>query len=116
MNYANLLHLRDKYKIMEMNIKTDDWLANKSLKKLKIRDEGVMVLGITRKDGNYIGAPDGTTKIKSAGTLILYGRDSALEKLYQRKLGSIGDEEHKRAVDEQKDVVRKEKELDTMKR
>jgi hypothetical protein len=46
-DYANLLHLSGEYRITEMKVDPEDWLANRSLKKLKLSDEGVMVLGIT---------------------------------------------------------------------
>ncbi len=109
-DYAGLLHLSGEYRISEMRVRADDWMANNSLKKLKLRDEGVMVLGIARENGAYIGAPKGPTEIKPNDTLILYGRASAFENLDVRKKGSRGDQEHKDAVDEQKRIAEKEKE------
>jgi len=92
-----------------MKVKEGDWLADRSLKELKLRDEGVMVLGITRENGHYIGAPKGPSKIKPDDTLILDGRASAFDELDERKKGLAGDREHNAAVDQQKKISEAEK-------
>jgi len=79
------------------------------LKELKLRDEGVAVLGITRKSGKYLGTPGGPTKILPKDTLLLYGRVSALENLDQRRAGMRGDQEHNEAREEQELISSKEK-------
>jgi len=107
-DYASLLHLSGEYRITEMRVAPEDWMANRSLKKLKLSDEGVMVLGITRENGTFIGAPEGPTKIKPDDTLILYGRASDFENLDERKKGRKGNREHKAAVDKQKKIAREE--------
>ena len=47
----------------------------------RLRKEGSMVLGITRENGNYLGAPDGDTQIRANDQLIFYGRSSAIRVL-----------------------------------
>ena len=71
-----------------------------------------MILGITRKKGAYIGAPDGSTKILAGDVLILYGLDPALENLDQRRRGKRGDKEHEKAVAEFRERVEEEKQED----
>jgi hypothetical protein len=107
-DYASLLHLSGEYEVTELQVEAEDWLANETLQDLRLRDEGVLVLGITREDGSYVGAPKGPAKVLSGDTLILYGRTSALERLDQRRRGRRGDREHEVAVDEQKEIVEKE--------
>ena len=55
-------------------MESQDWLANKQLQETHLRDEGVLVLGIIRANGNYVGAPKGFTEISPGDLLILYGR------------------------------------------
>ena len=105
----SLLNLQGDYGVTEVPVKADGWLANQKLNEVALSDEGIIVLGITRKDGTYIGAPDGETQVRPEDRLILYGRDTALEQVQQRRLGLAGDLEHDAAVSEQKRVVQEEK-------
>jgi uncharacterized protein with PhoU and TrkA domain len=41
----------------ELQVEPEDWMANQTLQDLDLRHERVLVLGITRGDGTYIGAP-----------------------------------------------------------
>ncbi|MEJ2636539.1 MAG: TrkA C-terminal domain-containing protein [Calditrichia bacterium] len=108
-DYSSLLHLARGYRVSELQVEADDWLANKKLMELQLRDEGVLVLGVQRKKSEYIGAPTGSTLIQPDDTLILYGPVEGIEALDQRKKGARGDKEHKRAMKEQK-RIRKEEE------
>ncbi len=104
-DYAAMLHLAGEYAVSEMQVEPEDWLSGKSLEELKLKKEGVMVLGITRKNGTYIGGPMGNTKLLPYDTIMLYGRTSAVQKLDERKRGRTGDEEHVREVVRQMGVV-----------
>lgn len=108
-DYASLLGLTGEYQVNELNVKSGDWMADSTLKALRLRDEGVIVLGIRRKNNRYVGAPNGDTKICEGDTLIIYGRKSSVKMLDRRKKGMQGDEEHSIAKEEQKQVVEKEK-------
>ncbi len=115
-DYADLLRLSKDYRIAELKVRAEDWLAGKSLAKLKLRDEGIMVLGILRNDGTYIGAPKGTTVIRAEDSLVLYGRESAHMNIDRRGRTATGDHEHDVAVAEQKKVVHEEKREDPAER
>ncbi len=111
-DYASLLHMAGEYRVTELYVEPDDWLANRTLEELRLQDEGVMILGITRKQGPYIGAPDGSTKILAGDVLILYGLNPAFENLDQRRRGKRGDKEHEKAVAEFRERVEEEKQED----
>lgn len=64
---------------------------------MKLNKEGVIVLGIHRKDRSYIGTPSGGTKILPGDTLILYGRSEQLAELDKRCSGAEGDRLHDEA-------------------
>lgn len=103
-DYAGLLHLRGKYRVMEIEVEAEDWLANKELKALRLRDEGIMVLGIKRSDGSYIGAPHGETYICPGDLLIMYGRRAALMELDVRHEGIAGNQAHQDAIAAQQQI------------
>ena len=97
-DYARLLHLKGKYKVSEIEVNEDSWLANKKLKELRLADEGIAVLGIERRDRIYIGAPYGETCIYPGDILIVYGRKAALIELDVRLNDLEGEKAHQRAV------------------
>ena len=78
-----------------------DWLANKTLIELALPHEGVLVLGVQRRGGPYLGAPQGTTRIKPYDTLLLYADLDRIKELDTRRAGRAGDAEHRQAVQEQ---------------
>lgn len=107
-DYASLLHLSGEYRIVEFKVRAQDWIAGKKLAEMKLRDEGVVVLGITRAGGKYIGVPKGPTEVHAEDVLLLYGRLPALERIDVRRKGPAGDQEHKRASREQESVSQTE--------
>lgn len=101
-DYYSLLHLEEDYKVSEIKVSEEGWLSNKTLEQLNLDAEGLLVLGIKRGNGKYVGAPMGKTSIKKDDIVILYGRTDDLQSLEKRKEGSSGDQDHQNAVKEQK--------------
>lgn len=104
-DYANLLNVASEYRIVELTIEADDWLANRLLRDLRLSSEGVLVLGIHRVNGDYVGTPLGDTHIYPDDRLILYGRASQIAELSQRRPGMTGYLAHQEAVAEQIDLL-----------
>lgn len=111
-DYENLLHLSGEFRISEIPVEGRHWLTGKKLKNARLREEGMIVLGITRKDGTFLGTPTGETPIKDGDSLIIYGRAETLNKLEKRIKGTAGNKEHKKMISEQKKVEKKEKKED----
>lgn len=83
-DFASLLHLRGGYGVAEMDVNRGDWLARARLKDLNLPDEGVVVLGILRRDGSYVGAPSQEARLYPGDTLIAYGQAARLQELAGR--------------------------------
>ena len=111
-DYASLLHLAGEYKVSEMHVDPDSWLANQTLLNLKLRDEGLLILGVERVSGEFIGTPNGETRLEEGDNVIIYGRDSTIAELSQRHPGTKGDVEHFREVSKAERVREAEKRLD----
>ncbi len=107
-DYSSLLHLAGRYTVTETQVQPKDWVADKTLGELDLTGEGVLVLGIQRADGTFIGAPTGKTTIGGKDTMILYGRQEALAELDRRRAGYRGDTAHKKAVAQQQTVVKEQ--------
>lgn len=111
-DYVELLNLRKEYEITVVKVDEDDWMENEQVKKLKLRQEGINLIGIQRKDGTYIGTPNGDTRIIKNDSLILYGRRKNLRNLEKRKHGQSGDQDHEKAMEEQKTEKKKQEARD----
>lgn len=101
-DYASLLKLSHNYSVRELGVEEGDWLVGKSLRDCRLTEEGVLVLGIYRSDGTYVGAPRSDTEIYGDDTLILYGHEKVLENLDQRRADTVGDAAHRQAVNDQR--------------
>ena len=111
-DYAGLLHMAGEYKVAELYVKSHDWLADKRLQDIDLAGEGILMLGITRKDGTYLGAPSGATVIFAGDSVVVYGRTSAFAELDERRKGFSGDKQHADAVAEHAEIVEGEKKSD----
>lgn len=81
MDYDLLLRVVHGYVLSELAISADSPLANKPLTQSGLGQLGVLVLGISRHDGSYIGAPAGRDVIEPGDQLIVYGREEDLSRL-----------------------------------
>lgn len=111
-DYASLMHLVGEYRLVELRVRDGDWLAERTLRESDLRDEGVLVLGVKRANGNYLGAPSGDTELHGGDTLLVYGRISVLQELDRRERDWRGDLEHHAAAAEQARVRAEEKDRD----
>jgi K+/H+ antiporter YhaU regulatory subunit KhtT len=100
-DYSAVLELEGGYEVAELLVEADDWIAGRALCEVTLRDEGVVVLGVRRGDGGYLGAPDGDTVIGPGDVLTLYGREERVAELDRRARGADGDAAHASAIGEQ---------------
>jgi hypothetical protein len=105
-DFASLLRLGGDYRVVELNVQAGDWIAGRSLTQLQLNREGVLVLGVTRTDGTYLGAPRGDTVFQPGDIVMLYGRQSAIAELDQRRAGVGGQIRHAEAVAKQAEIER----------
>ena len=105
-DYHEILGLGKGFVISAITIEEDSWMLGKELKDLKLDREGTLILSIERRDGkkkNFMGAPNGKTIINIGDSVICYGRPEAIKSLTYRDK-NIGDEEHKKLIQELKKV------------
>ena len=94
--------------VSELHLRDGDWLAGHTLEQLHLANEGVLVLGIEKPNGVYVGAPRGRTRLEVDDCLILYGRQESLLDLDERHTGMEGNVNHMLAVTRQMDIVKEE--------
>lgn len=106
-DYSNLLNLHRGYRVVEITVGEDDWLSSASLAELDLPAEGVVVLGIRRNDGTYVGAPPGDEEITAGDTLVAYGQADRLRELADRtardtRAHEDAKEDHRRLLDRER--------------
>lgn len=103
-DYVGLLQLSGDYAVTELPVRPGSWVSGRPLEELRLAQEGVLVLGIQRPDGTYVGAPRGETVPRSGDELVLYGRADVLADLEDRREDASGQEAHRRAVAAQEEL------------
>ncbi len=111
-DYVAILHLKNEFAVWEMKVEPKSWLEEKSLIAAGLSREGVLILGIQRDGGLYIGAPQGISRIHAGDVLVMYGQMPRLEELNQRRAGESGDKAHQDAIVEHQAELRAQAELD----
>ncbi len=96
-DYVALLQLEGDFTVSELSVHGTDWLSGKTLVELALAREGLLVLGIRRKSGDYVGAPSGETRIEAGDIVVLYGPAGRIEELDNRRTGHEGDIAHDEA-------------------
>jgi hypothetical protein len=96
-DYEYLMQLSEGYGISEMKVREDEWMAGRLLGELELTKEGILVLGIYRDHGDFIGAPKAQTVIKAGDTLIVYGLTTMVDELDSRPKGHKGAVKHFKA-------------------
>ncbi|NLB82890.1 MAG: potassium transporter TrkA [Synergistaceae bacterium] len=112
-DYVAVLQLHKGYAVSEMKVEKGDWLDEKTLAEAALPREGVLVLGISRPGGVYIGAPGGGDRITAGDTLILYSALTRVRELDSRQAGEKGESAHDRAMVEHIGEMEKDRETDS---
>ena len=100
-DYAAVLHLKDHYRISEKKIGKDNWIANKTLRELSLRNEGITILGIDRLGHDYIGNPTGSFELLPDDLITIYGKEDRIKNLYERKKNYGAEMQHEKFVEKE---------------
>ncbi len=94
-DYEALLAITGDYRVIEVDIDEGDWLAERPLGDLDLPDEGVLVLGVRRASGKFLGAPSPDVVAEPGDRMVVYGRSQAVRDLAGRLGGASGEEQHR---------------------
>jgi hypothetical protein len=106
-DYAAILHLSGEYQISELRVRKTSWLAGKTLLELDLKSEGINVLGIQQKEGEYIGAPGGDDVINAGDVITMYGKAEIFKNINARDDDFLGDWNHQKIVELEKNEENK---------
>jgi hypothetical protein len=107
-DYAGLLHLREDWRVIEAEVLEGSYLAADTLGGLGLREENVLVLGVERGAGGYLGGPRRSFRAEPGDVLILYGQSERLDEISGRRADEAG--AHRDAQREAREVREEERE------
>ena len=81
LDHEVLLRLDAGFSVSEVPLEPNHVLAGQKLAQTALLDRGIVVLGITRADGRYVGAPRGEAMCEAGDVLTVYGSDRDVEAL-----------------------------------
>lgn len=108
-DFAAVLHFKDDYKISEKKVDLTDWMSYKTLKDLNLREEGVNVLGIDRKDKPYFGSPSGDFEILPEDVVTVYGKSDVIVNIFKRQKNYSAEHEHQEYIKKEETRIEEQK-------
>ncbi len=84
-DYGSLYKLADGYHIIDLYVRDNDYFAGKKVSDSDLSAGGILLLGIEKPNGSYIGTPESDTIIQPNDLLILYGKEITIKELENRK-------------------------------
>jgi len=97
-DYAELLRVDKGYSISNVQVNAGSWMDGRSLRELRLTDEGVLVLNVTRAGGVTLATPGPDTVLSEGDYLLCYGLEEDLLELAKRQAGHEGDASHELSV------------------
>lgn len=82
LDYELLLRVRSGYSVTEMEIGPDCLLAGHKLKQSRPADLGIIILGISKPDGTFKGAPGPEDTLEIGDVAVVYGSEKDLRLMH----------------------------------
>lgn len=83
LDYDYLLNLQDGFCVYDGEINEGHSWVGKKLWELRPAEAGVLVLGIYRVGGEFVGAPKKDTEVRRGDVLLVYGRDEDIGQIFE---------------------------------
>ena len=97
-DFEELLEFDKGYTVAQLHVDRNRWMTGRTLRDLRLADEGVLVLSVTRASGATIGTPEADTTLEVGDRILIYGHQESLERLRSRTADSRGEEERQESV------------------
>ncbi|MDG1357962.1 MAG: TrkA C-terminal domain-containing protein [Akkermansiaceae bacterium] len=81
LDYELLLNVEHGYCVSDFKIAAGHQFEGKPLYESRPNDHGIVILGVTKVDGSFVGTPGKEEVLKSGDTLMVYGSEEAVDKM-----------------------------------
>lgn len=91
MDFAQLLRVHAGFVVAEITLEPGSAIAGRTLGELELRSKhGIVVLGVERTGGEFLGAPDGRTALREGDTITVYGASRDVDAARTRAAATAG--------------------------
>lgn len=104
-SFSKMISIMEDFEVSELAVDENEWLKGRSLAELELTDEGILVLGILKDEGNYLGVPQGHHRVEAKDRLILYGKAERIASLSRRRDRLEGKARHAESVESHAEEV-----------
>lgn len=80
-DYSCLYRLANGYNLIDVHVRPDDWIVGKSVAHDDLKQRGILVLGIEKPNGEYLGELTMETLIEVNDLLIVYAREAVIKEI-----------------------------------
>jgi len=81
LDYETLLNVHHGYCVSDFSIEPNHSLAGKALFESRPNDYGIVILGVSKPDGTFIGTPNKNEIIEPGDIIMVYGSEEAVDKM-----------------------------------
>ena len=79
LDYELLLNVQHGYCVSDFHIEINHPFAGKSLMHSRPNDQGIVILGVSKPDGSFIGTPNKDEILEPGDTIMVYGSEDAVD-------------------------------------
>ena len=81
LDYELLLNVHHGFCVSDFRIEANHPFAGKSLMESRPNDQGIVILGVSKPDGTFIGTPSKDEILERGDTVMVYGSEEAVDKM-----------------------------------
>ena len=81
LDYELLLNVQHGYSVSDFHIEAGHPFAEKALFESRPNDQGIVVLGVSKQDGRFVGTPGKDEVLEAGDTVMVYGCEEAVDKM-----------------------------------
>ena len=81
LDYELLLNVEHGYCVSDFKIAAGHQFEGKPLHESRPNDHGIVILGVTKADGSFVGTPNKCEVLRPGDTLMVYGSEEAVDKM-----------------------------------
>ena len=81
LDYELLLNVQQGYCVSDFCIEANHPFSGKALFESRPSDQGIVILGVSKSDGTFIGTPNKDEVLEPGDTVMVYGSEEAVDKM-----------------------------------
>jgi hypothetical protein len=81
LDYELLLNVQQGYCVSDFCIEANHPFSGKALHESRPNDQGIVILGVSKSDGSFIGTPNKDEILNQGDTVMVYGSEEAVDKM-----------------------------------